>query len=179
MTEAQLIRDCKEGKKKSQYQLVKRYSGMLLSVCMRYCRDKSSAHDALQETLIRIFKYIDQYQETGSFEAWMRTIAARCSLQWIDRSYFKKEVNPEELPEKHSIEPEIYAKLEVEELMNLITSLPPGFRTVLNLYEIEGFSHKEIAELLSISESTSRSQLTRAKSILKKKLLRNHKYSAA
>ncbi len=170
VTEKKLIQDCQRGIKSSQYLLVKRYSGMLFSVCRRYIRDEAMAKDVLQESLIRIFQNIDKYQETGSFEAWMRKIAVRRSLQWLEKSCFQHETQPSELPDKELVEPEVFAKLGAEEILKTVRELPVGFRTVFNLYVIEGYSHKEISRLLNITESTARSQLVRARKMLQKKL---------
>ena len=171
MTEKQLIQDCQNGKKASQYELVKRYAGMLLSVCRRYARDEAMAKDILQETLLRIFSKIDKYEPTGSFEAWMRRIAVRRSLQWLEKSCFQHEAQPTELPDYQLLEPEVDQMFGSEEIMQLVLALPPGYRAVFNMYVVEGYSHQEIAELMGISENTSRSQLARARQLLQQKLV--------
>ena len=150
---------------------------MLLTVCRRYARDEAMAKDVLQETLIRIFQHIGKYEATGSFEGWMRRIAVRRSLQWLEKSSFRHELQPVEMPGKDFIEPEVYSRLGVEEIMSLLKELPDGFRAVFNLNVVEGYSHKEVAELLNITESTSRSQLTRARKLLQEKLNRSKKTS--
>ena len=170
LTEKRLIKDCQQGVKSSQYELVKRYSSMLMAVSLRYVCDHSTAQDIVQESFIRIFSNIGKYKPTGSFKAWMRKIAIRLSLQWLGKSHVRHEVSPEIMPEPEAVAPAIYQQLGAEEIMQLIQELPPGFRAVFNLNIIEGYSHKEIAELLGITESTSRSQLVRARAILKKKL---------
>lgn len=170
MTEAQLISNCQNGVKSSQYELVKRYSGMLLSVCRRYAKDEAMAKDVLQETLIRIFKNIDRYEARGSFEGWMRTIAVNRSLQWIEKSCFRHEMQPSAMPDDNLIEPAVYQNMDAEDILNLIKQLPEGYRAVFNLNVIEGYSHREIGELLQISEATSRSQLTRARKMLQNQL---------
>ncbi len=142
---------------------------------------KRAAKDVLQETLIRIFKYIHTYEPTGSFEAWMRRIAVRCALTWLDKSCFQKEI---ELTHHHldaGMEPEVYQYIGLEAIQQYIDELPLGFRTVFNLNVIEGYSHKEISALLGITESTSRSQLTRARKMLQKKLtqVKPSKYKSA
>ena len=170
ISEKTLITNCQQGDEQSQYLLVKRYSGMLLSVCRRYARDEAMAYDLLQETLILIFSNIKKYKDTGSFEAWMRRIAINCSLQWIGKSYFKNESATDEFEDTELQEPIIFSQLAEEEIIQHIQTLPDGYRTVLNLYIIEGLSHKEIAEILSISVNTSRSQLMRARKSLIEKL---------
>ena len=171
ITEKQLIKDCQRGVKSSQYELVKRYSGMLMAICRRYAKDDPSAKDVLQESLIRIFSNINKYKNTGSYEAWMKTITVRCALTWLDKSHFKKEVNQLDFHLNESVQPDVYDYLGVEEIQKMVEELPLGFRTVFQLNVIEGFSHKEIGELLQITESASRSQLTRAKRVLRKKII--------
>jgi RNA polymerase sigma-70 factor (ECF subfamily) len=177
VTEKKLIQDCRNGKKESQYLLVKRYAGMLLSVCRRYARDEAMANDLLQETLIRIFANIDKYKPTGSFEAWMRRIAVRRSLQWLEKSWFRQEMQPVEMPDEETIGPEAYRDMDAEDIMQLVMELPPGYRAVFNLAVVEGFDHREIADMLHITENTSRSQLARARNLLQQKLLQLKKSS--
>jgi len=171
ITEKQLIKDCQRGIKSSQYELVKRYSSMLMAICRRYAKDEPSAKDVLQESLIRIFSNINKYKNTGSFEGWMKTITVRCALTWLDKSHFKREVNQLDFHLNESIQPDVYDYLGVEEIQKIVEELPLGFKTVFQLNVIEGFSHKEIGEILQITESASRSQLTRAKRLLRKKII--------
>jgi RNA polymerase sigma-70 factor (ECF subfamily) len=170
VTEARLIQGCKNGNKDCQYQLVKQYAGMLLSVCRRYARDEAMAKDILQESFLRIFSKIDKYEPTGSFEAWMRRIAVRRSLQWLEKSWFRQEEQPLSMPDNDTIEPAAYSQLGTEDIMQLVIGLPPGYRAVFNLYVVENYSHQEIADMLGITEATSRSQLTRARQLLQQKL---------
>jgi len=170
ISEKQLIKDCQNAKKSSQYELVKRYSKMLMVVCMRYVRDESNAKDVLQETLIRIFRSIGKYQATGSFEGWMRKIAVRCSLQWLEKNKSRKEVHIVDLNIEEPSTSEKLNELSLEEITKLIEELPEGYRMVFNLNIIEGYDHKEISELLNITESSSRSQLVRARRLLQKKI---------
>lgn len=171
LSEEQLIKDCQRGKKTSQYELVKRYSKMLMAACRRYVKDESSAKDVLQETFIRIFTNIKKYEPTGPFENWMRRIAVRCALTALDKTAIKKEIALTAHHLTGSIEPEVYNYLGIETISRLIDELPLGYRTVFNLNVIEGYTHKEISELLQITESASRSQLTRAKKMLQKKIV--------
>ena len=169
-TEQHIIDGCKKGKPDFQKELVLKYSGLLMTVCRRYSRDAEFAKDILQEALIKILKSISNYEEKGSFEAWMKRITINTALKYFDKSSFKNEVFIlEDLNDKNVV-PDIYSQLGAEELMTLIDNLPNGFREVFNLFAIEGYSHKEIGELLGVTESTSRSQLTRARSLLKKQL---------
>jgi len=170
LTEKQIINGCQEGIKECQRALVIRYSAMLMAVCRRYVQDESAAKDVLQNTFIRIFTNIKKYQPTGSFENWMRRIAVRCAFTWLDKRKIKKEI---ELTAHYSngvIEPEVYHYLGFEEINKLVNELPLGYRTVFNLNVVEGYSHREIGALLEITESASRSQLTRAKKMLRKSI---------
>lgn len=173
MTEKQLIQDCQNGVKSSQYQLVKRYAGMLLSVARRYVSDEATAKDVLQEGLIKIFENIHKYKHTGSFEGWMRTITIRCALAHLRKSHRAHEFHIIDQVAPEAALPEIFSQLGMEDIIRLIQQLPNGFREVFNLNIIEGYSHREIGELLGISESTSRSQLTRARKLLQKLWLAN------
>jgi len=164
LTEIQLIKNCQQGIKSSQYELVKRYAGKLLSVARRYVPDQATAKDILQESLIRIFANID----TGSFEGWMRTITVRCALAHLRKAHRAYEVEMNPTTSDPRVDPSVFDSMGMEELIGLIQQLPDGFRSVFNLREIEGHTHAEIAEILGITESTSRSQLTRAKKILGK-----------
>jgi len=142
---------------------------MLMTVCRRYTRDDAMAEDVVQEAWIRIFRYIGRYQHTGSFEAWLKKVTVNCALQWIDKTYFKREKNLEFSPEKMEV-PTVFGELNAEEILKHIQALPEGYRTIFNMNVIDGFSHKEIADTLGISENTSRTQLLRARRSLQKAL---------
>jgi len=170
-TKQTLITSCQKGNIQSQYLLVKQYTPMLLTVCRRYARDESMAKDALQETFILIFKNIEKYEFNGSFEAWIRKIAINVSLKRYERKYYQNELSTYSFEDRNWKEPKVFKQLEAEEVIKQIQTLPDGYRTVLNLYVFEGLSHKEIAEILKISIGTSRSQLLRARKMLKEKLI--------
>lgn len=170
-TNHHLITSCQKGDIQSQYLLVKQFSTMLLTVCRRYARDEAMAKDALQETFILIFKNIEKYEFKGSFEAWMRKIAINVSLKPYERKYYQNELPTYSFEDRNWTEPHVFHQLEAEEVIKQIQNLPDGYRTVLNLYVFEGLSHKEIAAILQISEVTSRSQLLRARKMLKEKLI--------
>ena len=170
MSEHQIIQGCIDLDPKCQRELVRLYSGKLYTVSRRYCGDGALAKDALQEGLIRIFKYIGKYEnQGGKFEAWMKRIVANESLRLINREKkrttleFENDTEPQLLPE-------ILDQLHEEELLNLIQSLPLGYREVFNMYVIDGYNHQEIAKILGIESSSSRSRLSRSKKLLKQKL---------
>lgn len=141
-----------------------------MSVCYRYASDVPGAEDMLQEAFIKIFSHIDQFKFEGSFEGWMRRIVVNTALKTLQ----KKKMNfyePGEQYETHQqTYPFVYAHLNAEELMKLINALPDGYRIVFNLNVVEGYSHDEIAELLNIKASTSRSQLVKARRMLQEQI---------
>jgi len=142
-----------------------------MKVSRRYVSDQASAKDVVQESFILIFRYIDKFKNTGSFEGWIRKITVRCALQWIGKSHFKKETSLTNLEVNDSVDPAIFNKLGIEEIKIMVAELPIGYRTVFNLYSIEGYNHKEIAEKLQISEGTSKSQFANARKLLQVQVL--------
>ncbi len=175
MTLAEIIHSCIQQKSQGQRALVTKYAPMLMTVSRRYAMAHYDADDILQDTFLQVFKSIAQFNESrGSFEGWIRKICVNTALKEIRKKRFV--TTGEEDDRLHlSIDPEIYQKLNAEELMNLIQELPEKYRIVFNLNCIEGYSHKEIAQMLGIEEPSSRSNLSRAKSILRKKILVNKK----
>ena len=170
MTETEIIQGCKELDTHCQRALVKKYSGLLYTVCRRYCGEDYNSKEALQEGLIRIFKYIEKFDPSkGSFLNWMKRIMSNESLKILKKNGNRLTIDVEEL-ELPAISVNALDNLHEEELINLIQKLPQGYREVFNMYVIDGYSHKEIAEILSITDSTSRSQLARAKKLLQKKI---------
>ena len=170
-----LINGCKAKDQRFQKELVLRYSPMLLAVSMRYTSDKPAAKDVLQDSLVKILKSIKQYEDTGSFKAWMKRIVINTALKSKSRKRFQFEYSGLANIPDQEMAPEAYAKLSAADLMKLINTLPDGFREIFNLAAIEGYSHVEISKLLDIAPSTSRSQLTRARKILQSKLVQLEK----
>jgi len=177
-TEIEIINGCKAQDQLLQEELVLRYSPMLMTISLRYTDSKPAAQDVLQDSLVKILKFIAQYQHSGSFTAWMKRIVINTALKSKSRIRYKFEYSGlDNIPEQE-LAPEAYANLNAAELMKLINSLPDGFREIFNLAAIEGYSHKEIGELLQIAPSTSRSQLARARKILQTKLVQLEKMTA-
>jgi len=178
ITEEELIEGCKKGKRWAQSELYNRYSASMLAVSMRYCRNVSEAEDALQEAFIRIFKYVKNFKgrHEGSLSAWIKTIVVNTTLSHNRNN--KKHHYTEDVDDLHvSADPVPLFDDEVdvsrrkqEAIMKSMQKLPIGYRTVFNLYVVEGYTHKEIAEILGISENTSKSQLSKARKYLKKLL---------
>ncbi len=136
------------------------------------------AEDILQDALIKVFKNIEKFKFEGSFEGWVRRIVVNTALKNYKKSSVQKEQIGLESYQEGSMEPKAIANLGEEELMNLIAQMPDGYRIVFNLYIVEGYSHKEIAERLEIKESTSRSQLVKARRLLQEMLKERNKISA-
>jgi RNA polymerase sigma-70 factor (ECF subfamily) len=165
--EKDVVEGCKKGISHFQYELFMRYSEVLLATCVRYVACEENAKDVLQESFLAIFKYIKSYNsEKGSLFTWMNRICINQSLKYIKSTYTV--IDYGEIDNNSIIDgnPSAIELLEVNELFNEIVKLPEPYRTVFNLYEIEGFSHLEIANLLKIQEVSSRSILSRAKKLL-------------
>ncbi len=168
-SEKRLVKQCIAGKGDAQREVYERYSGEMLAVCRRYTNNLEDAEEVLSNGFIKVFKRIDQYRGEGALGAWIRRVMVREALNFIR---YKKnlfvEVEEEFQAEfGHSSTAEHY---EAEHLMRMIDELPTGYRTVFNLYAIEGYNHKEIGEMLEISENTSKSQLSKARKQLQEKL---------
>ncbi len=179
MTEEELVQGCRLKDPVCEGLLVERYAPVLMTVSRRYSRGHAEAEDVLQDAFIKIFRFIHQYDSRrGKLEAWMRSIVIRTALRDY-RAKYPALVNVEQLgdafPSNYS---GIIEKLEEEDLLQLIANLPEGYRQVFNLFVLDGFSHKEISKMLGINESSSRSQLSRARALLKKQLIQFQKRSA-
>jgi len=164
----ELIEECKQQNANAQSTLYKRYSGVLFGICLKYSPNRAEAEDNLQDAFITIFSRIEQYQGKGSFEGWIKRITVNTALQ----KYRKKKVY--DISNEAQIED---AQVEIEQtevpldfLLKIIQELPDRYRLVFNLYVLDGYSHKEIAEMLGISDGTSKSNLARARMILKTKV---------
>ena len=162
--EKSIITGCQNGDRKAQDVLIHEYAEVLMAICMRYTKDTQKAKDALQETFINVLKYIHTYNFSGSFDGWIKRIAVNSALRTIKqlKHTFEKELKYSCNIEQSSI-PDVYGKLYKEDLMKLLSLLPDSMYTVFNLSVIEGYSHKEIGELLNMSEQNSRIVLFRAR----------------
>lgn len=164
-----LLDRCRKGEASAQRQLYEKFSPLLLGVCRRYTKNLEDAEEVLSNTFIKIFTHLHTFDDRGSFEGWMRRIAVREALNFIryEKNVFVEMKDTHRLDFGHS---DLDSDHSTEELMALIDKLPVGYKTVFNLYAIEGFSHKEIADMLEITENTSRSQLHKARGFLQEQL---------
>lgn len=166
-----LLEQSKKGNRTAQKEIYDSLSRKMFAVCLRYMGDRESAEDVLQNGFVTLFSKLDTYSGEGSFEGWARKIFVNTALMTLRKNdALKQSEDIEALRDVTVDDPDPVQKIGYEELMNLISALPPGFRTVFNMYVVEGYSHKEIGESLGISEATSRSQLQRARTILQNKI---------
>ena len=165
-SDKRLIAQCLKGKARYQKMLYDKYSCKVYPVCYRYAKNEEDAKDILQETFIRVFNKLDTFQDKGSFEGWIRKIAVNTSIRHYQNSLRKLDDRDIEYAPEVTSDDNILSELNAEDILKKISELPTGYRVVFNMYAIEGYSHKEIAQKLGISEGSSRSQLTRARKCL-------------
>jgi len=169
--EHQLIKDCKRRKPKAQKSVYDKYASMMLAVCMRYIKDRMEAEHVMVGGMVKVFDKIGQFQEEGSFEGWIRRIMVNESLMYLRKNKnMSLESDIDEVIQEPNFD-ELGETVDAEELLKLIQELPVGYRTVFNLYAIEGYKHDEVGEMLGISTGTSKSQLNRARKLLQKQLV--------
>lgn len=172
MSEEQIIARCKENDRKAQKQLYKRYSGLLFGVCLRYASTRAEAEDVLQEAFMKIYNNIGDYSSIGSFVGWMKRIVINTSITHYHRNHkhwYHDDVDDIRECQMSSFDftSSDYTR---EELLSVIQSLPEGYRMVFNMYAIEGYKHREIADQLGIEVNTSKSQYSRARKLIQKRL---------
>ena len=167
-----LVNKCKAGERKAQELLYKQFAAKMLGVCMRYATDRMEAEDMLQNGFIRVFQKMSDYRGEGSFEGWVRRIMVHSSIEYYRKHHKMMQAVDMDEHDEPSVDPVAMANLDAKDLITLIQQLAPGYRMVFNLYAIEVFSHKEIGEIMSISEGASKSQLSRARAILKEQVLK-------
>lgn len=158
-----LVASCLEGDRKSQELLYRRFANKMYAVCLRYEPDKEKANDILQDAFIKVFKGLHAFKGEGSFEGWVRRIVVRTALDSFRKQSRLYVIGDYDEIATPSVQAEAVDKIGAEELMGLVQSLSPGYRTVFSLYAIDGYQHKEISEMLGISEGTSKSQYSRAR----------------
>ena len=173
MTDEALITGCLQNDPSAQRELYNQYSPKMLSVCYRFSQSREDAEDMLQEGFIKVFTQMHSFQNKGAFEGWIRRIIVHTCINLLKKhKKFNENVDLEYATNVYVREDAIPALMQAKQVIECIRLLPVGYRTVLNLYAIEGYSHKEIGDMLDIEESTSRSQYTRAKAMLESILIR-------
>ncbi len=166
----QIIKDCASGSARAQEKLYRIFAPKMFGVCLRYAKDRTEAEDNLHDGFVKIFSNIKSFRHEGSFEGWMRRIMVNISLTRLREKqtlFTVEDIGEYDLAQNTN---GIMEQLEADELLRLIQQLPPGYRTVFNLYAIEDMSHKEISETLGVSVGTSKSNLARARDILRHKV---------
>jgi len=169
--ENELIEGCKKHDRHAQEALFQQFSGKLYALCCRYVKSKMEAEDVLVMSFTKIFERIDQFKGEGSFEGWIRKVTVNESLSYLRKNknmYLETDV---EAADREPDYAQLESQLEAEDLLKMIDGLPTGYRIVFNMYAIDGYSHKEIADHLGIHESTSKSQLSRARALLQRNCL--------
>lgn len=168
----ELIYNCKKGERRAQAELYRRYSGILFGMCLKYSKNRTEAEDNLHDSFMTIFSKIDQYSFQGSFEGWIKRITVNTVLQ-----KYRKEQYLDVVSENMGDDPDSDFDIDIEQtdinlstLLGYIQELPNKYRLTFNLYVLDGYSHKEISEMLGTSTGTSKSNLARAKMILREKI---------
>lgn len=171
LEDTEIIKGCINGSRVHQKLLYEKYASKLLYLCLRYTKNKSEAEDVLQETFIKIFKNIQLFRSEGSFEGWIKRIAVNSALEFLRNKKHTLIFQDIEDQANYSLsDDDIIGKINAKELTELIFKLPDGYRLVFNLFVIEGYGHKEIGEMLEITEGTSKSQLAKARAQLQKSI---------
>ena len=164
----ELIHNCKKGDRKAQEELYRKYSNILFGICLKYSRNKVEAEDNLHDSFMTIFSKIGQYKFKGSFEGWIKRITVNTVLQKYRKEQYLNVVS-ENLEEEAGVD-SVYGDISLSTLLRYIQELPNKYRLTFNLYVLDGYSHKEISEMLGTSQGTSKSNLARARMILKEKI---------
>lgn len=170
MTEAELIAACRQGSSRAQKQLYEQFAGMMLGVCIRYLRHRDDAEEVMLMGFVKVFRALEQYRHEGSFEGWIRRIMVNEALGQLRRKEPLHLAIDDLTHDVPATAAEAESHLNAEDLLALLAELPAGYRTVFNLYALEGYSHPEISELLGISEGTSKSQLSKARAMLQRRV---------
>lgn len=174
ISEEELIKGCLSGTPAFQQMLYKRYASKMLTVCMRYADNQEEAEDVLQEGFIIVFEKMYQFRMQGSFEGWVRRIMVNKALEHLRKSSrIFPVMNIDHVEDKFVSQEDILSSIASKDLLKMIQELPPMYKMVFNLYAFEGMSHKEIAAKVGIAEGTSKSNLSDARALLKKKIYRN------
>jgi len=175
-TDKELIEKCLENDPRAQEFLYKRFSRRMYGVCLRFARNTLEADDILQEGFIKVFTFLKDFRQDGSFEGWIRRTFVNTAINYYHSKENEwKETSIDKAESVQSVSEDALDIISAADLIEIIRELPEGYRLVFNLYVIEGYAHQEIAEMLRISESTSKSQLSRARMALQERLEKRKK----
>ena len=166
-----IIKECASGKLRAQEKLYRMFAPKMFGVCLRYSRDRTEAEDNLQDGFVKVFMNIHKFRHEGSFEGWMRRIMVNVSLMKYRKQHVLYPVEDITNYDSPGMSDGIIEKMAADELLELVQELPPSYRMVFNLFVIEGMSHQEISEVMNISTGASKSNLARARNILKRKVV--------
>lgn len=171
MNESALVKKCIDGDQRAQRKLFDKFAPKMMGVCLRYSKDSEQAEDVLQDGFVKVFTKLDRYSGNGSLEGWIRRIMVNTALDQIRKNTkFQDNVSLDDVDYRLESHGNIFEGLVAEDLMLLINNMPDGYKVVFNMFAIEGYSHKEIAEKLNVSENTSKSQYSRARAYLRTQL---------
>ena len=174
LAESELIQRCLNNEVLAQNELYRRFAGKMMGVCLRYAKNRDDAKDILQDGFVRVYINLKSFKGDGSFEGWIKRIMINTAIKHYHKNLkFSNKIDIEAAYDV-GFDNNVLGKMAVSELMQLVQTLPDGYRTIFNLYIIEGYQHNEIAEMLGISEGTSKSQLARARNFLIKLIQQNN-----
>jgi RNA polymerase sigma factor (sigma-70 family) len=176
-----LLKDCQKGKPKAQRMLYEKYKQEMINLCMRYADSRASAEDIFQDSFVKVFKNIQNVMEPGSLYFWIRKVVIHTAINHYHKEknrLFHEDINElhEQLKEEDQ---DIISQLNAEEVLRMVNELPDGYRIVFNLYVVDGFKHHEIADMLGVTESTSKTQLRKARLLLQKKIQTSNQIKCA
>jgi RNA polymerase sigma factor (sigma-70 family) len=166
-----IISECASGNVRAQEKLYRMFAPKMFGVCLRYAKDRTEAEDNLQDGFVKVFSNIKSFRNEGSFEGWVRRIMVNVSLAKFRKQHLLYTVEDITVYETADFSDEVFAKLGADDLLGLVQQLPPRYRMVFNLFVMEGMNHQEISETMNITTGTSKSNLARAREILKRKVL--------
>ncbi|OFX76130.1 MAG: hypothetical protein A2X12_04510 [Bacteroidetes bacterium GWE2_29_8] len=171
--EQQIIERCQNNDSQAQFELYKHFSTKMYAICLRYVKHREEAGDILQESFIKAFEKLNEFKFNGSFEGWLKRLVINTAINYYHTTnrHFMEDIADINIDNYENMNETITSDISHKELLKTIQELPEGYRFVFNLYVLEGYSHKEIGEILDITENTSKSQLSRARKILQDKIM--------
>ena len=165
-----LLKRCKKGDRKSQELLYRRFSGAMYGLCLQYASSEEDAQDVLQDGFVKVFAKLDQVRDPRAFPGWIRRVMVNTALEKYRGQVMTERIEPGVNHREREVEDDVLDQMAAEDIVALIRTLPPRYRLVFNLYAVEGYSHREISLRMGISEGTSKSNLSRARALLQKKI---------